>query len=1388
MKKKLFKSIKTRLAFWFLVVALLPLIIFTMVVYHQRAESIKEIEFEKLLAIRDLKIEQVNTWLDERIGDLKAISEDYLLRDLVESTFKKEKLTQNDTESRSKVRDILYRYAENYKSYEKLFIIDPVSEKIEISTNTVFEGMDRSGHTYLIEPMRTRELYIRGIYYSTLMGKPGMTFSIPIFSNTNPAKRIIGVLVARIDLEQSLYNLLQDRTAMGKTGETLIVNKDRMALNELRWYNRAPLRLKLDSKAALLASQGKTGIIEATDYRGEKALVAYGYIPRTQWGFEAKQDLKEIYGPIRKMLSEFLVFFIFSGIAVYVCAIFWSKKMARPILEMTRVSKMIQEGDLSARNQGFNGDELGFLARSFNTMADSLMAQIEIQKTGTDINETMVAASKLEDFRKDLLKKLVDATDSDFGAYYLLNRKSNMFEHFSSIGLNPELLEPFDAAILEGSFGKPLTTKKISHIKEIPEDSVFKFKTFTGTILPKEIIMVPVVIDGRVLAVMCLANINNYSEKSLAILNRVWLGINTAFSNLLANEVTKKLAVELNSKNMELEAQTGELQAQKDELEQQNVELEIQKRQIEEANRLKSEFLSNMSHELRTPLNSIMALSRVLIMQASQKLSEEEGNYLEIIERNGKNLLALINDILDLSKIEAGRMDVSPKPFSITSCVEMIIDSLEPIAGNKGIVLNKNFPDKFPLVESDELRTHQILQNIIGNAVKFTEQGSVTISACSDAEKVYIDVADTGIGISEKYLSYIFEEFRQVDGSTSRRYEGTGLGLTIAYKAARMLGGDISVKSIPGKGSTFTLTLPIGWQGTPSVHEPLLMKPVPEIKPAQKTILVVDDDPDIVAMIADNFISEGYNAIRATSGKEAIRLAQTHRPFAITLDIVMPDMDGWEVLQKLKEDPDTKDIPVIIVSVSDDKDTGFALGAMGYVSKPVEKDALISEIYKVGQPLMHSIMVVDDSEIERREIARIVEEEGLKAVVADNGSQCIELIKKDPPDVLILDLMMPEMDGFDVVNSIRSDPETSHLPVIVVTAKDLTDEDRKKLSGNVSSVLEKSVATPTMVLENIKNILGDIEVYPKTHKLKETQKVKEKQETTHRILLVEDNESAIIQVKTVLENQGYAIDIARGGQEAIDYVKHTIPDGIVLDLMMPEIDGFEVLERIRGTKATAKIPVLILTAKDLTPDDFAKLSANNIQQLIQKGDIDQQGLSFKVQLMLGAEPKSQVKPLVESEKKEEPEKVGDQQEKNAQPAIKKQIGTKGTRKAKPIQGRPTILVVEDNPDNMITIKAVLQNKYHILEAIDGEEGLKTTLAEQPDLVLLDMALPKMDGMTVAKKIKEDKICNEIPIIALTAHAMKGDREKIIAAGCDDYIPKPIDPEGILKKIEDWIKI
>jgi len=723
-------------------------------------------------------------------------------------------------------------------------------------------------------------------------------------------------------------------------------------------------------------------------------------------------------------------------------------------------------------------------------------------------------------------------------------------------------------------------------------------------------------------------------------------------------------------------------------------------------------------------------------------------------------------DILDLSKIEAGKMDLSPRSFSLGGTIEAIMENLGPISDDKDLELIQEIPPDLPRIESDEERVHQILQNLIGNAIKFTDEGSVTVSAKCDEENFTVRVQDTGIGISEKDLSRIFEEFRQVDGTSSRQYEGTGLGLAIANKAARILGGGIIVKSTLGKGSTFNLTLPIRWKGTVSEGELLTAGVSQEFKPEQKTILVVDDEPEVVTLIAGFLSAQGYNVITALSGREALELAKSHHPYAITLDIIMPDMDGWEVLERLKKDPDTATIPVIVVSVTDDRQTGFALGAVGYITKPVNRDVLIGEIKKIGRPGFRNIMVVDDNEIDRQEISRIIQEEGLQAIVAEDGPECMALIQRSLPDVLVLDLMMPGMDGFEVLEKLREEPRTVNLPVIVVTAKDLTAQDRKRLSHNVASVLEKSETTSRRLLKDIKRILLEIEE-------RETQL----EVIRNRILLVEDNEAGIIQVRTILQEEGYSVDVARNGQEALDYVQHTIPEGIVLDLMMPEVDGFEVLEKIRGRTDTANIPVLILTAKDLTPEDLKKLSANNIQQLVQKGDVDPEGLLSRIRSMMGRgdEVETGNWKLETKDSKLETRNSKLETEEPGEP-------TRGTAD-KPA----TILVVEDNPDNMATLKAVMGNSYNMLEASDGKEGLRAVLEERPELVLLDISLPVMDGYQVVQEIKKNKEIKDIPVIAMTAHAMKGDREKIIAAGCDDYISKPIDPETVLRKVGEWVK-
>jgi len=1249
-----FKSIKKRLTFWFLVVALIPLIIVGAISYQQRVTAVQERSFGKIAAVRDLKIKQINVWLDERSSDIQSLANDPEMKSL-EYLFDSRPQSQRHMDIFQSIREYLAEYVRIYETYNEAYIIDPASGQIKISTNKRLEGANRSDNPYFTEVLKTGELYIKDIFYSKTLDKISMTTSYPIRCRLHKGQHIVGVLVLRVNLDYTIYDLLEDRSGLGETGETFIVDNDRTALSKLKGYPGTPLSLKLTAEPSKLASQGKTGIIKSMDYRGKTVLSAYGYIPVTQWGVVAKQDLAELNAPIRAMLVHFSLMILLSVMGVFIASFLLGSSISRPVLEMTDVSKKIKEGDLSARNITFPSDEFGFLAQSFNNMADSLKSQMEVQQTGSGITETMAAAKDTRDFALKLLNALMAATHSALGSFYVLKENNDRFEHLASIGVTPELMVDFDANNFEGEFGKVLATRQISHIEDIPEDTVFKFRTFTGTVIPKGIISIPIVIDGKVVAIISLASVKDYSSKHLDIINHSWvMGLSTAYSNLLANEKTRNLADQLKEKNEELEsqarmlrAQTKELIQKSDELRTQNLELEIRRQEVEEANRLKSQFLSNMSHELRTPLNSIMALSKVLILQTKQKISEEEVSYLKIIERNGKNLLALINDILDLSKIEAGRMDLNPKIFFPRSTADTILESLTPLAGEKGIQMDSAFPEKFPPIESDEARVHQILQNIIGNAVKFTDRGSVTITGRNDKENIYISVADTGIGIPQEQLRNIFEEFRQVDGSSSREFEGTGLGLAIAYKSAKMLGGDITVESVLENGSTFILALPIKWHGSEHLVEPSHRKPHIGIKPERKTVLVVDDDPEAANLISSSLLHEGYNTIAATSGKEALKLAESYRPFAITLDILMPDMDGWEVLQALKKNPDTKDIPVIIISITKDRETGFALGAVGYVTKPVSKELLISEIHKIGKPDriatgQFSVMVVDDNAFERNEMGQIIEREGMDVIMAEDGSRCIELIRNSVPDVLVLDLVMPQMDGFQVLDVVRSDPQLKKLPVIIVTAKDLTNEDRKKLSGEVSSILLKTGNTAKALVDEILVILSDLE-------------------------------------KSSHDNTGKQIEL-----------------------------------------------------------------------LQTEGDVGSQSEVFN--------------PFGEKEKTIPP------------PTKTKNAGANST-----------ILIVEDNPDNMTTIKAVLQTRYDLLEATDGEEGLNLINSEKPDLVLLDMELPKVDGLTIAREIKNKGALQHIPIIALTAQAMKGDRERFVRAGCDDYISKPFDPEELTQKIETILK-
>jgi len=1328
-------------------------------------------EFNKLSAIRDLKVREVSNWIDERIGDLHNMAGDYEIRSL-ENVFGKTSLSEQDQEKISAAVELFKRNMLNYKVYSEIFFVKAGTGVVAISTISEVEGTNVAHNDYFTKPLQSGNFYIQDIYRLHETNKTEMAFSIPVYCIAHNA-HIIGVLVCRIDLDNSLYKLLKNPVGLGSTGETLIVNKEGLALNELRWHDNAVLNLKISAEPALNAAKGNTGITKAKDYRGEKVLAAYTYIPQTGWGFVCKQDTYELNAPMREMLLNFVILFIISLVAISFVALFVSNSISKPIVAMNKAAQKIGAGDFSIRNQINSADELGSLALEFNKMAEMTESKIKINKGIADISETMIGKSGMQEFGKSLLKRLMKITDANMSTFYILNEGSMEYEHFASVGANEEMLKPFSAKNPQGEFGNALSTKNIFHIQNILADTIFKYNTVVGEAIPKEIITIPILVEESIIAIISLVNIQKFSKESLEILQQSWVSINTSYSNLIANERTRVLAEHLGRINQQLEAQTEELQDQAEELQdqaaelqqnaeellEQNTELDAQRKQVEAANRLKSEFLSNMSHELRTPLNSIMALSRVLMMQANNKLSEEENHYLEIVERNGKRLLALINDILDLSKIEAGKMEIEPKPFSLSSFLSIIKENMQELAEQKGLSITLNIPDGINQIETDESRLHQVLTNIVGNAVKFTDKGTIAIEVKHDLEYAFIEVKDSGIGIAAEELPYIFDEFRQVDGTSSRQYEGTGLGLAIARKMMNILRGEIKAESEPGKGSIFTITIPIKWSEEFETPKSYHFEDT-NISPGQNTILVIDDDPKTVKLISEYLNEAGYKTITTTSGKDALKLAEYHQPFAITLDIIMEDMDGWEVLQKLKSNLRTKDIPVIVVSVSDDRDTGIALGAVGFINKPVNKHTLISQIREIVE-LPHSVMIVDDNEFELTQISKIIESQNIKPILASGGKECLKLLEVKKPDILILDLIMPGMDGFTVLDEIRKNKETQNLPVIIVTAKDLSKEEKNRLSGNVSALISKSQVNSENLLSEIKRIIMELEI---TRKIR----ISENQDPKACILLVEDNPEAIIQVKTVLEKELYKVVVASGGRQALDYMKHNNPDGIILDLMMPDIDGFEVLEKLRATEKSQKTPVLILTAKDLTRKDMAKLSANNIQQLIHKGDVDIDGLLYKVKLMLGNGAKEEFKVDLPSLKPQQVKKEEPQQQ--------------ATSNKQPATSLPNILIVEDNRDNLTTIKAILKGKYHISEAIDGEIGLRKAQSEKPDLILLDMSLPKKSGQKIIAELKANNETKHIPVVAVTAQAMKGDKEKFLKSGCDGYVSKPIDHLELLAEI------
>ena len=506
------------------------------------------------------------------------------------------------------------------------------------------------------------------------------------------------------------------------------------------------------------------------------------------------------------------------------------------------------------------------------------------------------------------------------------------------------------------------------------------------------------------------------------------------------------------------------------------------KEAAEAASRSKSTFLANMSHELRTPLNAIIGYSEMLQEEAEDEGKDSTVADLQKIHAAGRHLLGLINDILDLSKIEAGKMDLYLETFDADEAVRGVADTIRPLLEKNGNALVIEVPDGLGSIHADLTKFRQALLNLMSNASKFTHDGTITISAAREpardgaADSFVIRVKDSGIGMSVEQLARLFRPFTQADASTTRKYGGTGLGLMITRRFCEMMGGDVAVESAPGEGSTFTVRLP----AVVTVVTRQAVDADGDVDPTEEgeeegLILVIDDDPVVRDIMSRTLEKEGFRVRQANGGAEGLRLARALRPDAITLDVMMPGMDGWAVLAALKADPDLADTPVVMVTIVDDKNLGYALGAADYLTKPIDRRRLASALLKYRRDLPGgTVLVVDDDQVSRELVGQLLQKEGWTVVKAENGKVAFDRLDETSPDLILLDLMMPEMDGFEFAHRLRGDSRWRNIPVLVVTAKDLTDDDRKRLNGQVLGVLQKATYTRETLLQEIRRELSSI--------------------------------------------------------------------------------------------------------------------------------------------------------------------------------------------------------------------------------------------------------------------------------------------------------------------------
>ncbi len=937
---------------------------------------------------------------------------------------------------------------------------------------------------------------------------------------------------------------------------------------------------------------------------------------------------------LRSNLKDMFILIGLSGVILSLILTFlFTDKLRKQLTELSQATANLRKGNFKSKINIKSHDEIGKLGNAFNLMLDELEKKEKAKNEYSEFITLINRNPTLDEISDAALKKIINTGGFIIGALYSV--EEGKLHLISSYGIEKTKAKQYEEF---GFYDRVVENKESIEINS--GDALPVVSTGLLDLEIKHLVILPIVYNNAVTSVLILGSVVKPDEEVNEYLSKIKEQLAVGLTNAKALTQLEDFIAELKKLNDEYQKQNVQIKKQHDslsklhgDLKEQAAELEVQKQKAEESTQVKSHFLASMSHELRTPMNSILGLTELILEKADFNGKNKER--LEVVLSSGRRLMTLINDILDLSKIEAGKMDIKEEDTLAEEILEEVANSINPLVLNKKIEFKivRNTNTKI-IIHTDRGKIVQVLINLLGNAVKFTDEGSVSLHISTVDDMLKFDIKDTGIGIPDDEQKYIFEEFRQVDGSTTKIYGGTGLGLAICKKIVNLLDGEISVKSKVGEGSTFSFAVPLKFVDSvlPEAQKNINVKAL--MKNRENPILIIDDDEEVRYTIGQYLTSRGYQVIFAEDGDKGIQMAIEEQPFAITLDVMLPKKDGWSVLKELKENPKTKDIPIIMLSILGEKNIGYGLGAFEYFVKPISADKILSafsRLENLAKKQIQKIVIVDDDELEFEKFKKEFGNDELRIEYIQDSEYAFSKIAEVQPDLIIIDLMMPKIDGVTLSYKLKSNLKTKHIPILISTAKDLSDEERKSLNNIVENIAVKSKGHPHDVLKIVRDriqmqennsipIEEEEEVGGNNGKNEHAKTEFEKErENLPSVMIVDDDPDTLFTIDEIVQACGCSTYLAKNGIECLKLLEEATPDLVLLDIMMPKMDGFQTIKLIRENEKWQDLLVYAVTAKAMSAD-MEIILKQGFNDFVPK-PVNAQSLSFKIKQLI-SQPKA----------------------------------------------------------------------------------------------------------------------------------------------------------------------